>query len=165
MQDSKLRYSNEVKAMQEKLNAIGYNCGTPNGISDAEMDIAVKNLQNANGLTADGKANRNILAALDTTASGGSLALNSGTYSIDFDSFNKCFDTNQQVVMNTWQGQCLVKVLWEIYMLNVLILQVGAIMVQPVTVNGSALEKLILHHMLNLYLVPRKASLHKLHLF
>lgn len=55
MQDNLLRYSVGVKTTQEKLNATGYNCGTPNGKFDSGTNTAVKDFQSAKWLTIDGK--------------------------------------------------------------------------------------------------------------
>lgn len=71
MQDSKLRYSAGVKTMQEKLNKVGYDCGTPDGKFGSGTTTAVKNFQKAKNLTVDGKAGKGTLTALDAAASGG----------------------------------------------------------------------------------------------
>ncbi|MDE7323565.1 MAG: peptidoglycan-binding protein [Lachnospiraceae bacterium] len=71
MQDDKLRYSAGVKTMQEKLNKVGYNCGTPDGKFGNGTNTAVRNFQKAKALTVDGKAGKNTLAALDKATSGG----------------------------------------------------------------------------------------------
>ena len=55
MQDNLLRYSVGVKTTQEKLNATGYNCGTPNGKFDSGTNTAVRDFQSAKWLTIDGK--------------------------------------------------------------------------------------------------------------
>lgn len=44
-----------VKPIQKYLNALGYNCGTPDGIAGAKFDAAVKAFQKANGCTVDGE--------------------------------------------------------------------------------------------------------------
>ena len=56
-----------VKALQEKLNSLGYNSGTADGIFGAKTEAAVKQFQKANGLTADGIVGKKTLAALDGT--------------------------------------------------------------------------------------------------
>ena len=43
-----------VVLIQRKLNALGYDCGTPDGKYGAKTAVAVKKYQQANGLTADG---------------------------------------------------------------------------------------------------------------
>ena len=56
-----------VKALQEKLNSLGYNSGTADGIFGAKTEAAVKQFQKANGLTTDGIVGKKTLAALDGT--------------------------------------------------------------------------------------------------
>lgn len=63
MKDDLLRYSEGVKTMQTKLNAAGYNCGTPDGKFGTGTNIAVRSFQSAKGLTVDGKAGKNTLKA------------------------------------------------------------------------------------------------------
>ena len=72
MKDDLLRYSAGVKKMQEKLNAAGYDCGTPDGKFGAGTDTAVRNFQRAKGLTVDGKAGKNTLIVLEGGSAGGS---------------------------------------------------------------------------------------------
>ena len=77
MQDSKLRYSDGVKTMQAKLNAAGYNCGTPDGLFGNGTNTAVKNFQSANELTPNGKVDQATLVALNAAppiSSGGTGA-------------------------------------------------------------------------------------------
>ena len=45
-----------VKALQEKLNAAGYNCGTADGIFGGKTEAAVQGLEEAHGFTPDGIA-------------------------------------------------------------------------------------------------------------
>lgn len=54
----------DVKKLQETLNALGYDCGTADGIFGAKTEIAVRSFQQANGLAADGIAGKNTLALL-----------------------------------------------------------------------------------------------------
>lgn len=44
----------DVRWAQARLNALGYNCGTPDGIFGPNTDKAVKAFQRANGLSQDG---------------------------------------------------------------------------------------------------------------
>lgn len=44
----------DVRWAQERLNELGYNCGTPDGIFGPNTDKAVKAFQRANGLSQDG---------------------------------------------------------------------------------------------------------------
>ena len=54
----------DVKKLQETLNALGYDCGTADGIFGAKTEIAVRSFQQANGLAEDGIAGKNTLALL-----------------------------------------------------------------------------------------------------
>lgn len=54
----------DVKKIQEMLNALGYDCGAADGIFGAKTEIAVRSFQQANGLAADGIAGKNTLALL-----------------------------------------------------------------------------------------------------
>lgn len=54
----------EVKTAQRILNALGYDCGTVDGIFGARTDSAVKAFQKAKGLTADGIVGAKTWAAL-----------------------------------------------------------------------------------------------------
>jgi hypothetical protein len=54
----------DVKKLQKTLNAMGYDCGTADGIFGAKTEIAVRSFQQANGLAADGIAGKNTLALL-----------------------------------------------------------------------------------------------------
>ena len=55
----------EVKALQERLNELGYNCGDADGKFGTKTVTAVKAFQKANGLDADGVVGRKTWAALD----------------------------------------------------------------------------------------------------
>lgn len=44
-----------VKPIQKYLNALGYNCGTADGIAGTKFDTAVKAFQKANGCVTDGE--------------------------------------------------------------------------------------------------------------
>ena len=54
----------DVKKLQETLNALGYECGTADGIFGAKTETAVRSFQQANGLAEDGIAGKNTLALL-----------------------------------------------------------------------------------------------------
>lgn len=54
----------DVKKLQETLNAMGYDCGTADGIFGAKTETAVRSFQQANGLASDGIAGKNTLALL-----------------------------------------------------------------------------------------------------
>jgi len=72
MKDDKLRATAGVKTMQSKLNAAGYNTGSPDGKFGSGTDTAVRNFQKAKGLTADGKAGKGTLQKLDASGGGSS---------------------------------------------------------------------------------------------
>lgn len=54
----------DVKKLQETLNALGYDCGTADGIFGVKTEAAVRKFQQANGLSEDGIAGKNTLALL-----------------------------------------------------------------------------------------------------
>ena len=55
----------DVRELQETLNARGYDCGTADGVFGKKTEAAVKAFQAANGLTADGVVGRKTWAALE----------------------------------------------------------------------------------------------------
>ena len=97
MQDSKLRYSDGVKTMQEKLTTAGYDCGIPDGRFGSETTSAIRRLQWFNELDINGRADKSTLVVLEAILNG-SVTPPSGEYSVNFDNINKRFDTNQQIV-------------------------------------------------------------------
>lgn len=98
-QDEKLRYSAGVEEMQGKLNKAGFWCGTADGKFGGDTDEAVRHFQRAYGLKADGAAGKDTLTKLDTvSAASPGFSKTSGTYGVYFDSTNKRFMHNQQVV-------------------------------------------------------------------
>lgn len=44
----------QIQKIQTKLNSLGYNCGTPDGIMGSKTKEAIMKFQKANQLTADG---------------------------------------------------------------------------------------------------------------
>lgn len=46
--------NNDLMVIQEKLNALGFDCGEPDGIMGAKTKQAVKDFQRSKGLTPDG---------------------------------------------------------------------------------------------------------------
>ena len=54
----------EVKALQQRLNALDYNAGDPDGDFGSRTEAAVKAFQRMNGLDPDGKPGRLTMAAL-----------------------------------------------------------------------------------------------------
>lgn len=65
-----LKYTNpmmrgdNVESLQERLNELKYNSGEVDGIFGKKTEIAVKNFQSDNGLTADGIVGKNTCKAL-----------------------------------------------------------------------------------------------------
>ena len=57
----------DVRALQELLNSLGYNCGAADGVFGRKTLAAVKAAQRACNLTVDGIAGRNTIAALGGT--------------------------------------------------------------------------------------------------
>ena len=57
----------DVMALQIKLNALGYDCGTADGVFGKKTEAAVKAFQTDNGLKADGIAGPQTLALLGLT--------------------------------------------------------------------------------------------------
>lgn len=53
-----------VVLIQRKINALGYNCGTPDGKYGTKTALAVQKYQQANGLAADGKYGKGTNAKL-----------------------------------------------------------------------------------------------------
>ena len=51
---SPLMYGEDIRAVQNKLNSLGFNCGTADGYYGNDTKNAVINLQNTFGITADG---------------------------------------------------------------------------------------------------------------
>jgi len=49
-----LMNGDDVREVQKRLNKLGFNCGTVDGIFGKKTDIAVRNFQSDSGLTADG---------------------------------------------------------------------------------------------------------------
>lgn len=54
----------EIKKVQEKLNELGYECGTPDGVAGKKTTAAIKKFQKDNGLAADGVAGSKTKKAL-----------------------------------------------------------------------------------------------------
>lgn len=60
-----LRNNASVKKLQENLNKLGFNCGTPDGTFGAGTETALRNFQKANKLTVDGLAGSVTLNAIN----------------------------------------------------------------------------------------------------
>lgn len=73
-QDFRLRYSAGVETMQTKLNVAGYNCGTPDGKFGSGTTTVVNNLKQDNGLSTDGKADKDALVVLEACRPASSAA-------------------------------------------------------------------------------------------
>ena len=72
---SPLMQGDDVKAVQNKLNSLGYNCGTADGYYGNATRTAVISFQSAKGLTADGEvgpATWNALFSSSSTSTGSS---------------------------------------------------------------------------------------------
>ena len=73
---SPLMYGEDIKAVQNKLNSLGYNCGTADGYYGNATKSAVISFQSAKGLTADGEvgpATWNALFRSSSTSPGSTL--------------------------------------------------------------------------------------------
>lgn len=55
----------EIKKVQKKLNELGYNCGTADGILGNKTKIALKQYQEDCGLKVDGIIGKEVLKSLD----------------------------------------------------------------------------------------------------
>ena len=73
---SPLMYGDDIKAVQNKLNSLGFNCGTADGYYGNDTKNAVISFQSSKGLTADGEvgpATWNALFNSSSSSSGGTL--------------------------------------------------------------------------------------------
>ncbi|MBQ9326130.1 MAG: peptidoglycan-binding protein [Clostridia bacterium] len=61
-----------IKLLQSALNTLGYACGSADGKYGSKTGDAVKALQKANGLTADGSAGKKTLQKIESLLSAGS---------------------------------------------------------------------------------------------
>lgn len=105
-----------VKTMQENLNYMGYNCGTPDGIFGSNTDAALRKFQKAYKLTVDGKygaaskkALENAVAQKKETVSKSKYSVNGVDYSLVFNptyyankyaDLKKTFGTNATRLFN-----------------------------------------------------------------
>ena len=60
-----LKNNSSVKKMQENLNKLNYNCGTPDGTFGSGTEAALKRFQKDHSLTADGLAGKATLEAIE----------------------------------------------------------------------------------------------------
>lgn len=61
---SPMQTGSDVKELQTRLNAAGFNCGKVDGILGPKTDLAIRKYQKAKGLTVDGKAGKKTITAL-----------------------------------------------------------------------------------------------------
>jgi len=71
-----------VRALQEKLNALGYHCGTPDGIFGSGTVSAVKSFQRDHGLSVDGIAGSRTLDAINGSEPAENTQPDSSDYSL-----------------------------------------------------------------------------------
>jgi len=65
-----LKNNASVKKLQENLNKLNYNCGTPDGTFGSGTEAALKKFQKAHSLTDDGLAGSSTLAAIQKAIDG-----------------------------------------------------------------------------------------------
>ena len=83
---SPLMYGDDVRAVQNKLNSLGYNCGTADGYYGNATRSAVISFQSAKGLTADGEVGPATWNALfNSYSSSGSGTLPGGSIKVFID--------------------------------------------------------------------------------
>ena len=83
---SPLMYGDDVKTVQNKLNSLGYNCGTADGYYGNATKSAVISFQSAKGLTADGEVGPATWNALfNSYSSSGSGTLPGGSIKVFID--------------------------------------------------------------------------------
>ncbi len=73
----------EVSTIQEKLKRWGYYNGSVDGIYGSQTVAAVKKFQQKNGLTVDGIAGQNTLAAMGITSNSSSASSSSNSANLD----------------------------------------------------------------------------------
>ena len=83
---SPLMYGDDVKTVQNKLNSLGYNCGTADGYYGNATKSAVISFQSAKGLTADGEVGPATWSALfNSSSSSGGGTLPGGSIKVFID--------------------------------------------------------------------------------
>ena len=83
---SPLMYGDDVKTVQNKLNSLGYNCGTADGYYGNATKSAVISFQSAKGFTADGEVGPATWNALfNSYSSSGSGTLPGGSIKVFID--------------------------------------------------------------------------------
>jgi peptidoglycan hydrolase-like protein with peptidoglycan-binding domain len=63
--DDPIVYDSTVKTYQNKLNNIGYSCGSADGLHGSKTTSAIKRFQNDNNLVVDGELNRETKSKID----------------------------------------------------------------------------------------------------
>lgn len=100
-----------VKTLQERLNLAGFWCGTEDGKFGEGTDEAVRHFQREYSLKVDGAAGQETLTKLDSVyVNSPGFPLTSGTYGVRWDSTNKRFLHNQQVVYECLKNAGLSKI-------------------------------------------------------
>lgn len=109
-----------VLAIQRRLNELGYNAGTPDGLFGNKTRAAIQAFQRDNGIAADGVANKKLLSLLELAQAVSKSSSNSGssriTYSDrnvtqpkfqnqnevtrDVNNYNKCIDGRYPALCN-----------------------------------------------------------------
>lgn len=83
---SPLMYGEDIKAVQNKLNSLGYNCGTADGYYGNASKNAVISFQSAKGIDTDGVVGPTTWNALfNSSSSSGGVTLPGGTIKIFID--------------------------------------------------------------------------------
>ena len=83
---SPLMYGDDVRAVQNKLNSLGYNCGTADGYYGNATKSTVISFQSAKGLTADGEVGPATWSALfNSSSSSGGGTLPGGSIKVFID--------------------------------------------------------------------------------
>ena len=82
---SPLMYGEDVRAVQNKLNSLGYNAGTADGYYGEGTRTAVINFQTARGLDIDGEVGPNTWNTLFNTSSSGGNGVTSNIRKVFID--------------------------------------------------------------------------------
>lgn len=96
------RYSAGVLELQQKMNYVGFWCGTPDGKFGSNTEVAVRQFQRAYVGTVNGKVAQSTLVQLEQKyAASNGFTLTSGTYGVYFDFQGKKFMYSQQIFYQT----------------------------------------------------------------
>ena len=93
----------DVRELQTQLNALGFNCGNPDGIFGSKTKMAVMALQSANGLKADGIFGDQTRAALESMRGGTEKPKEPGasiriTLTVPAEALRKACDTGELII-------------------------------------------------------------------